>query len=111
MANYQVVGPLAIVKGEDGKIRYLYTGASVPRDLDKAQCDRLLADGLIGEVDASGGDVEIDKSEESAESKVDRPAQVAPREDWEAYVVSRGTPLAKAKSMSKPQLINAYPPE
>lgn len=109
MADYQVTGPLAIVTGKDGKHKYLYTGAPVPSDIDKAQRDRLVTDGLIGEVKSSGGDVEV--AEESAESKVDRPAQVAPREDWEAYVVSRGTPLVKAKLMSKPQLINAYPPE
>jgi hypothetical protein len=109
MADYQVIGPLAIVTGKDGKHKYLYTGAPVPSDIDKAQRDRLVADGLIGEVEASGGDVEV--TEESAEPKVARPAHVAPRDDWEAYAVSRGTPQLKAKTMSKRELIDAHPSE
>lgn len=111
MADYQVTGPLAIVTGKDGKHKYLYTGAPVPGDIDKTQRDRLAADGLIGEVDDSGAVVEREESDESAAPKVARPTQVAPRDDWEAYAISRGMSVPRAKALTKRELIDAYPSE
>lgn len=43
-----VVGALAIVKGTDGKVKYLYRGAAVPEGVSSEEVDRLTELGLIG---------------------------------------------------------------
>ena len=51
--SYTVTGALAIVKGTDGKVKYLYRGAEVPEGVSDAELARLEELGLI----ASGADV------------------------------------------------------
>jgi hypothetical protein len=43
-----VTGALAIVKGTDGKVKYLYRGAAVPDGVSSKEIDRLTELGLIG---------------------------------------------------------------
>lgn len=43
-----VVGALAIVRGTDGKVKYLYRGAAVPDGVSPEEVDRLTELGLIG---------------------------------------------------------------
>ena len=43
-----VVGALAIVKGTDGKVKYLYRGSAVPDGVSSEEVDRLTELGLIG---------------------------------------------------------------
>jgi len=45
---FTVVGALAIVKGTDGKVKYLYRGATVPEGVSSGEVDRLVELGLIG---------------------------------------------------------------
>lgn len=110
MANYQVTGPLAIVKGKDGKIRYCYTGSPIPGDIDDEQVQRLVVDGLVSEVGDDGN--VVDPSEQSTEApSVARPSQVAPKSAWVDYAVSRGMDRRKAESLDKRELIDAFPAE
>lgn len=51
--SYTVTGALAIVKGTDGKVKYLYRGASVPEGVSADELARLEELGLI----ESGADV------------------------------------------------------
>ena len=51
--SFTVVGALAIVKGTDGKVKYLYRGADVPEGVSDVELARLEELGLI----ASGADV------------------------------------------------------
>jgi len=51
--SYTVIGALAIVKGTDGKVKYLYRGASVPEGVSADELARLEELGLI----ESGADV------------------------------------------------------
>lgn len=113
MTNYQVTGPLAIVKGKDGKIRYCYTGSPIPSDIDDEQVQRLVVDGLVSEVGDDGN--VVDPSKQSTEipsgAPVARPSQVAPKSAWVDYAVSRGMDRRKAESLDKRELIDAFPAE
>jgi len=51
--SYTVTGALAIVKGTDGKVKYLYRGATVPEGVSADELARLEELGLI----ESGADV------------------------------------------------------
>lgn len=51
--SFSVVGALAIVKGTDGKVKYLYRGADVPDGVSEDELARLEELGLI----ATGADV------------------------------------------------------
>jgi len=43
-----VIGALAIVKGTDGKVKYLYRGSAVPDGVSPEEVDRLAELGLVG---------------------------------------------------------------
>jgi hypothetical protein len=45
--SYTVVGALAIVKGTDGKVKYLYRGATVPDGVSAEEIARLEELGLV----------------------------------------------------------------
>ena len=45
--SFTVVGALAIVKGTDGKVKYLYRGATVPDGVSEDELARLEELGLI----------------------------------------------------------------
>jgi hypothetical protein len=45
--SYTVTGALAIVKGTDGKVKYLYRGATVPDGVSTEELARLEELGLI----------------------------------------------------------------
>lgn len=45
--SFTVVGALAIVKGTDGKVKYLYRGADVPDGVSEDELARLEELGLI----------------------------------------------------------------
>jgi len=45
--SYTVVGALAIVKGTDGKVKYLYRGSQVPEGVSSEEVARLEELGLI----------------------------------------------------------------
>lgn len=51
--SFTVVGALAIVKGTDGKVKYLYRGSAVPDGVSSEEVARLEELGLI----ASAADV------------------------------------------------------
>lgn len=51
--SYTVVGALAIVKGSDGKVKYLYRGSEVPEGVSDEEIARLEELGLI----ESGADI------------------------------------------------------
>ena len=44
-----VTGALAVVKEADGRVKYLYRGASVPESLSTEEVERLTDLGLVGE--------------------------------------------------------------
>lgn len=52
MSGYVVTGPLAIVRGADGKLRYCYRDAVLPENLADGEAERLVAAGLVAAVDA-----------------------------------------------------------
>ena len=65
---------------------------------------------------ASGGDVEASPTTEQVrdalgEPALERPALVASKEVWVDYAVSRGMSRARAESLSKREIMDAYPPE
>jgi hypothetical protein len=45
--SYTVVGALAIVKGTDGKVKYLYRGSEVPEGVSAEEIARLAELGLV----------------------------------------------------------------
>ena len=45
--SYIVVGALAIVKGTDGKVKYLYRGSEVPEGVSDEEIARLEELGLV----------------------------------------------------------------
>jgi hypothetical protein len=45
--SYTVVGALAIVKGTDGKVKYLYRGSEVPEGVSDEEIARLEELGLV----------------------------------------------------------------
>ncbi|MEQ4566183.1 hypothetical protein [Paenarthrobacter sp. CAP02] len=45
--SYTVVGALAIVKGTDGKVKYLYRGSVVPEGVSDEEIARLEELGLV----------------------------------------------------------------
>ena len=45
--SYTVVGALAIVKGTDGKVKYLYRGSTVPEGVSAEEVARLEELGLV----------------------------------------------------------------
>ena len=53
--SYTVVGALAIVKGSDGLVKYLYRGTTVPDGVSDGELSRLEELGLI----ASGADADV----------------------------------------------------
>ncbi|NIL77609.1 hypothetical protein [Rhodococcus sp. B10] len=51
-----VTAPLVGVNGSDGKIKYLYQGATVPSDISADAIKRLLGDGLIAKEGSDDSD-------------------------------------------------------
>jgi hypothetical protein len=130
---YQVTGALAVVTIA-GQRRYLYEGAVLPEDIEQEEIDRLVDARLVSEVDDSGNvvregdepgdstdqpepspalanpaDVLSQPAEVTGEPVPERPSLVASKEVWVDYAVTRGMSRARAESMSKRELIDAYP--
>lgn len=120
MANaLQVIGPAVVVRDDSGKVHYVYEGGTVPFELDDDQRERLLATGLVAEVDkdgnlidnkTAGADTVSTAAPEgtrvaATEGSLEKPKQTAPQSAWVDYAVSRGMPRADATSLSKQQLI------
>lgn len=106
MSDYEVNGPLAVIKDEGGKAHYYYHGALVPSGTPDDELKRLEGRGLIRAVGV--------KPAQPADPKpaaLNRPVLTAPHEEWVAYTVSKGMARDKAEKMSKRELIDAYPPE
>lgn len=61
MAEHVVTGPLAVVKDVDGKLRYYYTGAVLPKDVSADEVDRLVTVGLVSELDLPVVLVDVEK--------------------------------------------------
>lgn len=90
---YQVVAPLVVAVGPDGKTNHRYTGELV-EFADPATAAYLVAQGMVAEIDI-------------AAPASDAPAFVAPKAQWVAYAVGKGFDKHEAESMTKAQLIEA----
>lgn len=79
MSGYVVTAPAAVVRLEDGTVRYLYQDAAVPSGgLAKGEVARL----------RDGGFIEAVKDEPA--KPAGPPARNASREDWAAYALTLG---------------------
>jgi hypothetical protein len=96
---YEVVGPLAVIKASDGKLRYYYTGAQVPADLPATELERLAALGLLTEVDVPAAGV----------LGPERPSPSAGKAAWVAYAESRGMDHDDAAKLTRDQLVERFP--
>lgn len=121
MGTYVVTGPLALVTDPAGKVRYLYTGARIPRDIPAEQVQHLIGRGLVTEMDkpapgpsevlAGAGASPSAAGEVGAPGLLERPSQVAVKGLWVDYAVSRGADRASVEAMTKQEIIDAYPRE
>ena len=60
MANYEVIGPVAVVRGEDKSERYIYRGGVFSdAGADDANIKHLVEVKLIRKVETAGGEVTI----------------------------------------------------
>lgn len=133
MATYEVTGPLAVVKGTDGKIHYYYQGAALPAELPNTELDRLVAVGLVKKAggpiappDLSGQstrgpliggeptdpqpETDARDGEDFAGSEhTERPSDNDSKGTWVAYAVAQGMPEAEAQKLSRGQLAERYP--
>lgn len=105
--THVVTGPLAIVPTANGQQVYVYEGGYLPVDTPDDAIEHLVSAGLVTHVDdlgeRSGGDVEVAATE--------RPLPGESKARWVDYVVSRGMDRSAAESMTKGELIDAYPAE
>lgn len=103
--THVVTGPLAIVPTANGQQIYVYEGGYLPVDTPDDAIEHLVSAGLVTHVDdlgeRSGGDVEVAATE--------RPLPGESKARWVDYVVSRGMDRSAAESMTKGELIDAYP--
>lgn len=88
--SYIVTAPLIGANGSDGKIKYLYQGATVPADVSTDDVKRFLADGLVVRVGGS------DPDEPTAAEK--RAAAAKAKADKEAAEKAAAEAAAKAKA-------------
>lgn len=109
MSNYQVIGPLALVKDANGKVHYYYQDAVIPQEIDDDQRDRLLDSGLVAEVDDDGKIIKRESKRAAEDKPVERPTRVAPHSAWVDFAVSKGLDRKTAEGMSKADLIEKYP--
>ncbi|KLO31587.1 hypothetical protein ABW16_01775 [Mycolicibacter heraklionensis] len=122
MSGYEVVAPMVNAADPDGRLQPYYAG-SVIRWLNDVQRAHFVRLGLVvplGDHDADGlrddvpqptvppGAFAQEPTTEAAIEPVDRPAQVASKEQWVAYAVSQGMEFAEADAMSKVDLIAKY---
>jgi hypothetical protein len=116
-----VAAPLVIAANTAGLLRYHYAGAVIA-DIDAAECERLLASGMLVETadpapaelaepgadqpgpgDTGGNQGTGDQGDGG--DAPERPKQAAPKEAWVAYAKARGMTEAEAEAMTKPELI------
>lgn len=114
--SHVVTGALAVVADATGVKRYYYQGTVLPEDLPSTELQRLTEIGLVARevapavhVDAAPPKGDPPKGE-SSKPEPARPADVASKGTWVEYAVSRGTDRRTAEAMTRPQLIDAYPP-
>lgn len=80
MSDYVVTAPCAVVRSEDGSVRYLYQGAPVPSGgLFKGEVARLRDGGFIGQITSV-----------AVPQQAGPPARNGSREDWAAYALTLG---------------------
>lgn len=111
--TYLVTAPLVVVAGADGNLGYHYQGQPIDW-LDAGDAQRLVADGMIEEVDdieppavddapaEEGGD-----GDGAAERVTERPAPTDPKPEWIAYGIGAGLDAATVETMTKPQIAAA----
>lgn len=124
MSGYEVVAPMVNAADPDGRLQPYYAGAII-RWLNDKQRKHFLRHRLVvplGDHDADGlrddspqpsvppgaFAQEAESTTEPAAEPVERPAQVASKEQWVAYAVGQGMEFAEADAMSKVDLIAKY---
>jgi hypothetical protein len=132
--QYVVIAPLACVTDKAGKLHYLYHGSPVVVDMEEETRDRYVSRGLIAKVvegdpseptevradqlnpndflgvsTATTTEAPAEDEVTPAPEQVERPAAVAPKDVWEDYAVKRGMSRERAASLSKRQIMDAYP--
>lgn len=89
--SYVVTAPAAVVRNEDGSVRYLYAGAPVPSGgLFKGELARLRDGGFIAEV-----------TSEKVSQQAGPPARNASTEAWAAYALTLGATEADLADKSR----------
>lgn len=82
MSGYVATAPCVVARIEDGSVRYLYQGATVPTsDLAKGELARLKDGGFVAAVE--------EQTAQPAESD-GPPARNGSREAWAAYALTLG---------------------
>lgn len=94
----RVVGAVAVIPDQEGKLRYFYKGSTLPGGLDDDAVARCVRRGLVVEVadpapapaDDPDEDPDDDPDEDEATDPAERPKRAASREAWAAYRAAQG---------------------
>ncbi len=105
--GYKVTAPLVLVRDQQGGVTYHYNEALLPSDVGGEQLQQLLDAGMV---EKTGSDPRQTTDEQDAPPtvQVKKPAQVAPKEAWVEYAVSRGATPAEAELLTKQELIEQH---
>lgn len=120
--TYRVTSPLVIAPDSDGVLKYHYHGAEV-ESIDADAAKRLVSEGLIEKVKASGGSTRAQSPAKQSAAKTATPKKdatppasgnlplppfTAPDEDWVAYAIQEGMDPEDAKTTPRQDLIAKF---
>lgn len=121
--TYRVTSPLVIAPDSDGVLKYHYHGAEV-ESIDADAAKRLVSEGLIEKVKASGSSARAQSPTKQAAAKtapknaatppasgggkLPLPPFTAPDEDWVAYAIDQGMDPEDAKTTPRQDLIAKF---
>ncbi|GAS92684.1 hypothetical protein [Mycolicibacterium brisbanense] len=105
---YLAVSALVLVKVPDNgsyRVDYHYAG-SVISHLDDEQRERLVREGHVREIAAPAVAASSEPTgDETPAPVVDRPAQTAPLDAWQAYAISKGHTQAELDGLTKQDIV------
>lgn len=122
--TYRVTSPLVIAPDSDGVLKYHYHGAEV-ESIDADAAKRLVSEGLIEKVKASGSSARAQSPAKQSAAKtapakkdvtatpagggnLPLPPFTAPDEDWVAYAIQEGMDPEDAKTTPRQDLIAKF---
>ncbi len=105
--GYKVTAPLVLVRDQQGAFSYHYNEGLLPEYVSREQLQQFLDAGLV---EKTGADPRQATGEQDAPLtvQVKKPAQVAPKEAWVEYAVSRGATPAEAELLTKQELVEQF---